>query len=124
MDAATIANAKATETAKVDIRGLSFFYGASKALNNISLPLRDRKVTAFIGPSGCGKSTLLYILGAMARLTHGRALVCGQDIGNMTDRQLAAKVRQYFAKSMETNSVAPKKKAKAKSRQRRKKTSM
>jgi len=41
----------------------------------------------------------------------------------MTDRQLAAKVRQYFAKTMETNSVAPKKKAKAKSRQRRKKTS-
>src|SRR6476620_1517789 len=32
-----------------------------------------------------------------------------ETMDRMTDRQLAAKVRQYFAKSMETNSVAPKK---------------
>jgi phosphate transport system ATP-binding protein len=47
---------------KVSIRDLSFFYDQSKALKNISLPLYDKKVTAFIGPSGCGKSTLLRVL--------------------------------------------------------------
>ena len=44
---------------KVVIRGLSFFYGQSKALKDVTLSLRRGAVTAFIGPSGCGKSTLL-----------------------------------------------------------------
>jgi phosphate transport system ATP-binding protein len=49
----------------VTIRDLNFFYGESRALNSISLPLFERKVTAFIGPSGCGKSTLLRVLNRM-----------------------------------------------------------
>ncbi len=47
---------------KVDIRDINFFYGKFQALKNISVPLYDRRVTAFIGPSGCGKSTLLRII--------------------------------------------------------------
>jgi phosphate transport system ATP-binding protein len=50
---------------KVTISDLNFFYGESRALNSISLPLFERKVTAFIGPSGCGKSTLLRVLNRM-----------------------------------------------------------
>jgi phosphate transport system ATP-binding protein len=50
---------------KISIRSLSFFYGASKALDDISLSLYHGKVTAFIGPSGCGKSTLLRVLNRM-----------------------------------------------------------
>jgi phosphate transport system ATP-binding protein len=50
---------------KVTIRDLNFFYGETRALNSISLPLYENKVTAFIGPSGCGKSTLLRVLNRM-----------------------------------------------------------
>jgi phosphate transport system ATP-binding protein len=50
---------------KVAIRNLDFFYGASKALKSITLPLYGNKATAFIGPSGCGKSTLLRVLNRM-----------------------------------------------------------
>jgi len=50
---------------KVTIRNLDFFYGESRALKSISLPLYENKVTAFIGPSGCGKSTLLRVLNRM-----------------------------------------------------------
>src|SRR5262249_23940271 len=53
---------------KVDIRDLSFYYGASKALKNITMPLHDRQVTAFIGPSGCGKSTFLRMLNRIYEL--------------------------------------------------------
>jgi phosphate transport system ATP-binding protein len=52
-------------TEKISIKNLSFYYGASKALKDISLPLYQNKVTAFIGPSGCGKSTLLRVLNRM-----------------------------------------------------------
>jgi phosphate transport system ATP-binding protein len=50
---------------KVTIRNLDFFYGDAQALKAISLPLYEKKVTAFIGPSGCGKSTLLRVLNRM-----------------------------------------------------------
>jgi len=50
---------------RVTIRNLDFFYGDSRALKAISLPLYEHKVTAFIGPSGCGKSTLLRVLNRM-----------------------------------------------------------
>jgi phosphate transport system ATP-binding protein len=41
------------------IENLSLWYGAKKALNDISLKIPEKQITAFIGPSGCGKSTLL-----------------------------------------------------------------
>ena len=47
---------------KVSIRDLCFFYDNNQALKHITLPLYDKRVTAFIGPSGCGKSTLLRVL--------------------------------------------------------------
>ncbi|MGC1355636.1 MAG: phosphate ABC transporter ATP-binding protein PstB [Xanthobacteraceae bacterium] len=50
---------------RLTIRNLDFFYGDSRALKSISLPLYENKVTAFIGPSGCGKSTLLRVLNRM-----------------------------------------------------------
>jgi phosphate transport system ATP-binding protein len=57
---------------KVAINDLNFYYGASQALKNVSLPLYDRKVTAFIGPSGCGKSTLLRVLNRIYELYPGQ----------------------------------------------------
>jgi phosphate transport system ATP-binding protein len=45
--------------------GLSLSYGTVKALQRISLGIREKVVTAFIGPSGCGKSTLLRCFNRM-----------------------------------------------------------
>ena len=70
---------------KVDIRDLSFFYGRTKALKNITMPLNDRQVTAFIGPSGCGKSTLLRVLNRIYELypkqnAVGEVILDGENI--------------------------------------------
>ena len=70
---------------KLSIHNLGFYYGASKALNGISLPLYQNRVTAFIGPSGCGKSTLLRVLNRMYDLypnqrAEGEVLLDGNDI--------------------------------------------
>ena len=58
--------------ARVSIRGLDFFYGATQALKGISLDLPERRVTGLIGPSGCGKSTLLRVLNRMYDLYQGQ----------------------------------------------------
>jgi phosphate transport system ATP-binding protein len=93
------------EKVRIDIQNLSFFYGNTKALKGISLPLCDRKVTAFIGPSGCGKSTLLRILNRIYELypnqrAEGKVLLDGQDIlaANQDVNLLRAKVGMVFQK--------------------------
>ncbi|GMQ79078.1 MAG: phosphate ABC transporter ATP-binding protein PstB [Anaerolineae bacterium] len=50
---------------KVDVQDFSFYYGDFKALENISLGIQDRQITALIGPSGCGKSTFLRAINRM-----------------------------------------------------------
>src|SRR5687767_6631148 len=42
-----------------DISGLAVYYGDFQAVRDITLPIREREITALIGPSGCGKSTVL-----------------------------------------------------------------
>jgi phosphate transport system ATP-binding protein len=69
----------------IDVRAMSFFYGAKQALFDITAQLRANLVTAFIGPSGCGKSTFLRTLNRMndtiagVRVA-GTVLIDGQDI--------------------------------------------
>src|SRR4051794_34787838 len=46
-------------------KGVDFFYGAFKALSDVSLDIPSQNVTALIGPSGCGKSTFLRCLNRM-----------------------------------------------------------
>jgi len=60
---------------KMSVRNLDFFYGDHRALKSVSVPLYDKKVTAFIGPSGCGKSTLLRVLNRMYDLYPGQRAV-------------------------------------------------
>jgi phosphate transport system ATP-binding protein len=84
---------------KVDIDNLSFFYGATKALKNITLPLYDRKVTAFIGPSGCGKSTLLRAINRIYEHAEGSITLDGEDILKAKDLNLLrARVGMVFQK--------------------------
>ena len=55
-------------------RGLSFWYGDSLALHDITLDVPPRNVTAIIGPSGCGKSTYLRLFNRMNELIPGTRL--------------------------------------------------
>jgi phosphate transport system ATP-binding protein len=56
---------------KAEVRNLNFYYGAYRALKDISMPVYDRMVTALIGPSGCGKSTFLRCFNRMHDLYPG-----------------------------------------------------
>jgi phosphate transport system ATP-binding protein len=71
------------ETA-LELQDMSVFYGNFKAVDNVSMEIERRQITALIGPSGCGKSTLLRSLNRMndlmgARVT-GSVLFRGQNL--------------------------------------------
>ena len=55
----------------LEVDALSLWYGGTRALNQISLTIPEKRVTAFIGPSGCGKSTLLRCFNRLNDLIDG-----------------------------------------------------
>lgn len=55
----------------IDVKNTNFYYGSKQVLFDVTLPVRDRQVTALIGPSGCGKSTFLRTLNRMNDLIPG-----------------------------------------------------
>jgi phosphate transport system ATP-binding protein len=60
--------------AAVDLRGVSIYYGAFRAVKDITFDVRPKAITALIGPSGSGKSTLLRSINRMNDLIPGSRL--------------------------------------------------
>ncbi len=69
------------DSSLIETQGLSLWYGPARALQEISLSIPARRVTAFIGPSGCGKSTLLRCFNRMNDLIDGVRLEGSVRIG-------------------------------------------
>lgn len=69
----------------ISVKNLSVWYGQQQALNNISIDIPDKKITAIIGPSGCGKTTFLKSLNRLIDLqdgikVNGQVLIDGENI--------------------------------------------
>ena len=54
-----------TTTAHIRTKDLNLWFGDNHVLQNVNIPIYDKKITALIGPSGCGKSTLLRCFNRM-----------------------------------------------------------
>ncbi len=92
------------ETA-IQVNNLSFFYGTSKALDNITMSIFQNHVTAIIGPSGCGKSTFIKALNRIGELettikVQGEVSLYGQNIYHpqVNINQLRRQVGMVFQK--------------------------
>jgi phosphate transport system ATP-binding protein len=69
----------------ISLKGVSFYYGAFRAVKDIDIEVPAQHITALIGPSGCGKSTLLRTMNRMNDLIPGTRLTGelryhGQDV--------------------------------------------
>ncbi|WP_084104854.1 phosphate ABC transporter ATP-binding protein PstB [Demequina sp. NBRC 110056] len=70
---------------RIDINNLNVYYGSFLAVEDVSLAIEPKSVTAFIGPSGCGKSTFLRTLNRMHEVipgarVEGEVLMDGVDL--------------------------------------------
>ncbi|CAJ65155.1 phosphate ABC transporter ATP-binding protein, PhoT family [Frankia torreyi] len=70
---------------RIDVTGLTAYYGKFKAVADVNLTIEPKNVTAFIGPSGCGKSTVLRTLNRMHEVlpgarVEGKVLLDGEDL--------------------------------------------
>ena len=81
-----------TGTTIFDVRNVSIYYGSFKAVTDVSLPIYEHEVTAFIGSSGCGKSTVLRAFNRMNDLVPGARVE-----GEMTYRARTSTARASSA---------------------------
>ncbi|HEV3503744.1 MAG TPA: phosphate ABC transporter ATP-binding protein PstB, partial [Actinomycetes bacterium] len=70
---------------RIDVSDLNIYYGNFRAVEDVSVSIEPRSITALIGPSGCGKSTFLRSLNRMHEVipgarVEGKVVMDGQDL--------------------------------------------
>ena len=70
---------------RIEVNDLNVYYDKFKAVEDVSMVIEPRSVTAFIGPSGCGKSTFLRTLNRMHEVipkawVDGEVLIDGNNL--------------------------------------------
>ncbi|PPR48896.1 MAG: Phosphate import ATP-binding protein PstB [Alphaproteobacteria bacterium MarineAlpha6_Bin1] len=90
---------------KVVIKNLSVFYGDKCALENISMNINVKEVSAMIGPSGCGKTTFIRCINRMNDVIEnctvkGSVVVDGHDIyhPSIDEVKLRSQIGMVFQK--------------------------
>ncbi len=64
----------------IRLKGVSKFFGAACAVDNVSLDVMRGEFFALVGPSGCGKTTLLRMLAGLEAPDTGNILIDGRDM--------------------------------------------
>src|SRR4051812_38634490 len=72
----------------VQLQNVGMRFGDNAVLRNIDLEVRRGEIAMIIGGSGTGKTTLLRIIIGLLRPTSGSVLIDGQDIAQLSDREL------------------------------------
>jgi phosphate transport system ATP-binding protein len=90
----------------MEAKNVSMWYGSKRAIDNVSMDMPAKAVTAIIGPSGCGKSTFIRALNRMHELVpharvEGSVLLQGSDLyaSNIDPATVRRRVGMVFQKS-------------------------
>jgi len=65
------------------LEGITHRFGASKAVDDVTLEIGGSELVALLGPSGCGKTTLLRIIAGFINQTQGRVVIGGVPVDHL-----------------------------------------
>ncbi len=80
----------------ITLEQVTFQYGDSFVLANVSLQIPEGSLTAFVGPSGGGKSTVFKLIARFYDPQQGRVLLGGKDIKTIEPELLLEKISVVF----------------------------
>ena len=75
-----------------EVRNVGFCYGKNRALDNLSLTIKQGRFYGIVGPNGCGKTTFLDLLVRNKSPELGTIIYLGQDIKGYTRRKAAKEI--------------------------------
>jgi putative ABC transport system ATP-binding protein len=100
-----------TEKALIQLEGVTKTYDAGEnavqALRGVDVAIRQGEFVAIIGPSGSGKSTLMHIVGCLDSPTSGKYWLDGEDVAELSARQLARIRNQKIGFIFQTFNLLP-----------------
>ena len=81
----------------IELRDVSRRFGATLALDGVSLEIADGSFTALLGPSGCGKSTTLRIIAGLDQPSAGEIRIGGREVSRLSaaERNIAMVFQSY-----------------------------
>ena len=75
----------------LEVKDLTVYYGAVKALEGVSFRVDEGEIVAMIGPNGAGKSTALKAVSGLVKPTAGEILFRGEKINGLRPDELVRK---------------------------------
>jgi len=95
------------ETA-LEVNNVSFSFGSTKVLSNISFHIEKGDFLAILGPNGSGKTTLIKLMMGIYPTTRGSIKILGKELNNFVDwsklgyvPQKASSIEQQFPATVE-----------------------
>lgn len=67
----------------LEVKNISYSYEAALALDNVSLKVKDKSITAVLGSNGSGKTTLLYVLAGILKPSNGKIYFQGKEVTDL-----------------------------------------
>src|SRR5947209_13083965 len=98
--------------AVVQLRGVTKTYRMGKdnvvnALQGVDLDIHEAEFVAIMGPSGSGKSTLMNVVGCLDVSDTGEYVLAGENVGKLSDDQLAAIRNKHVGFVFQTFTTLP-----------------
>ena len=83
--------------AKLELKNITFSFGNTLAVDNISLKVEEGSFTTLLGPSGCGKTTLLRLISGFLQPKSGEILIDGVNQAGIevNDRKVGMVFQDY-----------------------------
>ena len=95
----------------IELKNLSKIYNPEtipvRAINDVTLSVKEGEFTAIVGPSGCGKTTLLNMIGGLDISSEGSVEVGGVSIQDMSESQLTAFRLQHIGFVFQAYNLIP-----------------
>jgi putative ABC transport system ATP-binding protein len=74
----------------LELNGISMVYSSVRALDNVSMSVKQGEWLAIMGPSGSGKTTMMNIIGCMDRPTAGSVVLDGEELSHLPQADLTS----------------------------------